>query len=390
MGYPTVQLTQPIEASLRAGHPWIYQDAVRHGSHTAGDVVDVVDIRGEWLARGVIEPDSPIRVRVWTLRRSVDVDDDLLEARIRDALKRRRYPTAATTGFRLSNGEGDRIPGLVIDVYDRAAVFRVDGLAAERWVEPARRVVERLLRCEHFAVRRSERYRGDAPAAEWLGEPCDDVRFLEDGLTFLCRPIEGQKTGFFLDQRDNRRRVAELSVGRRLLNLFGYSGGFSVTAAARGAAYTVTVDLAQPALDDARRNFELNEIPAAAHGFERADVFDYLEQFEVGSAPFDVIVCDPPSFAHRAADVARAREAYVRLFSRVLEIAHDRAFVALASCSSQIDRERFLEITGEAATTADVSFVITGLYGAADDHPWPSGFAEADYLQFALGSVHRD
>jgi 23S rRNA (cytosine1962-C5)-methyltransferase len=391
MKYPTVRLTQPIHQTLRAGHPWIFHDAVRHAhDHRPGDVVDVLDESGDFVGRGLIEPDSPIRVRLWTSRRATDVDNDLLEARIRAAAKRRRFPTDDTTGFRLSNGEGDRIPGLVIDVYDDTVVLRVDGLAAERWLDPARRILRRLTGAEHFAVRRSDRYRGSRPAAEWVTRAPDEVTFLENGLRYFCRPIEGQKTGFFLDQRDNRQRIARLSAGRRVLNLFGYTGGFSVAAAAGGAAFTTTVDLAGPALEDARRNFELNSIPSPAHAFEEADVFDYLEQFTRGAAPFDVIVCDPPSFAHSRDDVPRAMGAYRRLFASTLNIAHDGAAVALASCSSQVDRGRFLEAVTDAARTADVAYVVTGIYGAADDHPWPVAFTEGDYLQFAIGTVHRD
>jgi 23S rRNA (cytosine1962-C5)-methyltransferase len=391
MHYPTVRLTQPIHETLRAGHPWIFHDAVRHSrDHEPGDVVDVLDQHGEFVGRGLIEPDSPIRVRLWTLRRATDVDNDLLEARLRAAVKRRRFPTADTTGYRLSNGEGDRIPGLVVDVYADTAVLRVDGLAAERWLEPAQRILRRITDAEHFAVRRSEKYRGAHPAAEWVTEAPDEVVFLENGLRYFCRPIEGQKTGFFLDQRENRQRIAAASVGRRVLNLFGYTGGFSVAAAANGAAYTTTVDLAQPALDDARRNFELNSIPSPAHGFEQADVFDYLEQFGRGAAPFDVIVCDPPSFAHSRDDLARATGAYERLFARTLDVAHNGAVVALASCSSQIDRPRFLDLVTRSAREADVSYVLTGIHGAADDHPWPAAFTEGDYLQFAIGTVHRD
>ncbi len=387
MGYPTVQLTQPIEASLRAGNPWIFYDAVRHGRHEPGDVVDVVDTGGEFLGRGLIEPDSPIRVRLWTLQR-IAVDANLLEQRIREALKRRRYPNHETNGFRLTNGEGDRTPGVTVDLYANVAVVRIDGLAAEIWLEPLVEILERLLSVEHVAIRRSDRYRGDNPAAAWFGEEGpDEVVFLENGLSFLCRPIEGQKTGFFLDQRDNRARVAKLAVGRRLLNLFGYSGGFSVAAAAVGAARTVTVDLAQPALDDARRNFELNMLPPAAHGFEKADVFDFLDRFQPGTAPFDVIVCDPPSFAHRAADLPRATAAYERLFARTLQVAHDGAVVALASCSSQLDRARFEQVVANASQHAGVSYVVTGIHGAADDHCWPIGFPEADYLQFCLGTI---
>lgn len=386
------RLTQPIEGTLRAGHPWIFADAIQHPNGArAGDTVEVTDTSGQFLGRGIIEPDSPIRVRLWTLRDDVEVNDELLEARLRAALKRRPFPSELTTGFRLSNGEGDRIPGIVVDIYGTTAVVRVDGLAAERWLPRACETLGRLLSVEHIAERRSEKYRGERPAAQWgTRAPDGDVTFLENGLIYLCRPIDGQKTGFFLDQRDNRARIAQLAKGRRLLNLFGYTGGFSVAAAAAGAARTTTVDLAGPALEDAKRNFDLNHIPWQAHALERADVFDYLDAFATGSAPFDVIVCDPPSFAHKRSDLERATAAYVRLFGKTLDVAHDGAVVALASCSSQIDRARFEALVGAAAQDARVAYVMSGIWGAASDHPWPAGFPEADYLQFAVGTVHRD
>lgn len=391
MTYPTVRLTQPIHETLRGGHPWVFHDAIRHAhDHRAGDVVDVIDETGEFVGRGLIEPDSPIRVRLWTLRAATDVDNDLLESRLRAAIKRRRFPTVDTTGYRLCNGEGDRVPGLVVDVYADTMVLRVDGLAAERWLEPAQRILGRVIDVDHVAIRRSDLYRGERPAAQWAGDAPDEVTFLEHGLRYLCRPVAGQKTGFFLDQRANRQRIAAVSSGRRLLNLFGYSGAFSVAAAAKGAAFTTTVDQAGPALDDARRNFELNSLPSPAHAFEKTDVFDYLEQFDRGTAPFDVIVCDPPSFAHSRDDLPRARRAYRNLFARTLEIAHDGAVVALASCSSQVDRAEFVELASAAAKQADLSYVVTGIHGAAADHPWPIAFSEGDYLQFAIGTVHRD
>lgn len=391
--YPTVELTQPIGDVIRRGHPWIYADAVRHDEHRPGDVVDVLDGDGDYVGRGLIEPDSPLRVRVWTTRPEVRVDNELLEARIRAAARRRPFPTDATTGFRLLNGEGDRTPGLTCDVYGEVVVFRVDGVAAERWLKPARRIINKLFDTTWAVVRRSEIYRGSHAAAEWMGEsPPRDTTFTfsEHGLTYLVDPIAGQKTGFFLDQRANRARIAELSAGKRVLNLFAYTGGFSVAAASAGAARTTTIDLAKPAIADARRNFELNGIPAAAHAFEAIDVFEYLERFDPGSAPFEIAVCDPPSFAHRRDDVPKATAAYTRLFGSLLDVMPTGSTVALASCSSQIDRERFLDLVADAARTSDIALVSHGLWGADVDHTTTPGFPEGDYLQFLIADVQRD
>ncbi len=378
---------------LRLGHPWIFSDALRHERDLqAGAVVDVHNRDGEFVARGVLEPDSHVRLRIWTLRADIVVDDRLLEERIRAAFKRRPFPTAQTNGFRLLNGEGDRIPGLVCDIYDRIAVLRPDGLAAERWLEPARRVIEKLLPIEHWAVRRSEIYRQQNPAAMWWGDAptTDELTFLEHGATFVVDPIEGQKTGFFLDQRANRQRVAELAAGRRLLNLFGYTGGFSLAAALAGAARTTTVDIARPAIEAASRHFELNGLPPEAHEFIASDVFEYLATLAPQRAPFEIAICDPPSFAHRRQDFKKARQAYVRLFSALLAVMPTSSTVALASCSSHVSREAFMAIVAESAQQAGCSLVVTGVWSADVDHCFLPAFPEGDYLQFAMATVVRD
>lgn len=389
--YPRADLIKPIEDSLRGGNPWIYADAIRHQPGRPGDIVDIYDTQGQWLGRGVLDPNSPIRVRLWTLMPQVDVNNALLEQRIRAARRRRPFPTAQTTGFRLLNGEGDRLPGLVCDIYGDLAVLRPDGEAAERWITKARQVIGQLLPIKHWALRRSRRHAQNKPVAQWLTDPPQHpLRFLEDGLTYEIDPIQGQKTGFFLDQRASRARLASYCPGKRLLNLFGYTGGFSLAAAARGAAKTTTVDIAAPAIDAARKNFELNHIPASAHDFAAADVFDFLEQFAPKSAPFEVVVCDPPSFAHRQADLPRASTKYRELFAKIFTIMPAQATIALASCSSHIDRPLFRQIITEAAQDAQVSLVLAGVFGADIDHPTLPGFPEGDYLQFALGSLERD
>ncbi len=391
--YPKVTLTQPLDAVLKLGHPWIFSDALRHDRNLqAGAVVDVYNRDDQFIARGILEPDSHLRLRVWTLRQDVAVDEQLLEKRIRAALKRRTFPNHATNGFRLLNGEGDRIPGLVCDIYDKIGVLRPDGLAAERWVEPARRIIEKLLPITHWAIRRSEIYREGNPAAMWLDNAPEDTEltFLEHDITFVVDPIDGQKTGFFLDQRANRQRIAQLAAGKRVLNLFSYTGGFSVAAAMAGAAQTTTVDIAKPAVQAAHRHFELNGLYPEAHEFIAADVFDYLETLAPQRAPFEIAICDPPSFAHKRQDFKKARAAYIRLFTKLLEAMPTSSTVALASCSSHIDRAAFLSIIAESAQTAECSLILSGVWGADTDHTTLPNFPEGDYLQFALATIARD
>lgn len=398
MPYPVVHLTQPLDEKLRRGHPWIYADALRHKGQrfSPGDLVEVHDLQGRFVGRGLIDPDSPVRVRLWTTREEEQVDERLLERRIKAAKKRRPFPDGATTGFRLLNGEGDRTPGLVCDVYGNVAVLRPDGEAAERrWLEAARRIIARLLPVDHWVIRRSAIHADEERqvAQWWPGEPHPDsdvVEFLEHGLRYECDVISGQKTGFFLDQRANRERIGKLAAGRRVLNLFGYTGGFSLASAAAGAAQTTTVDLAAPAIAQAERHFELNGLMHPGHEFVVSDVFDYLERFKPGSAPFELAICDPPSFAHKRRDLARARAAYVRLFAKLLEVMPTSSTVALASCSSHIDRPLFLDVVSEAAQQANCALVMTGVYGADVDHPFLPGFLEGDYLQCVVATLERD
>lgn len=397
ISYPQVTLTQPLEERFALGHPWIYADAIKmpKGRLEPGQVVDVVNGAGEFVGRGVVDPDSPIRVRLWTLRQDVEVDDALLAQRIKQAKRRRPWPDSMTTGFRLLHGEGDRVPGLVCDIYGEVAVLRPDGIAAERWLEPARQCIGKLLpQLKYWVIRRASIYSQDEPVAQWWGEPHPEgnvVTFLEHGMVLTCDVIDGQKTGFFLDQRENRRRIAQLSCGKRLLNLFGYTGGFSIAAAAAGAAHTTTVDLAAPAIEAARRHFELNELWfEGLHELVVSDVFKYLERFAPGSAPFEIAVCDPPSFAHKRRDVPRAAQSYQRLFSALLTAMPDASTVALASCSSHIGRDAFVKIVAQSAKDAGCSLCLTGIYGADSDHPVLPGFLEGDYLQLVIGTISRD
>ena len=396
--YPQVKLTQPLEGKIALGHPWIYADAVRHkhlSNIRPGDVVDVLAQDGSFVGRGIIDPENPVRVRVWTVEQSTSVDDDLLAKRIKMARRRRLYPDGSTTGFRLLNGEGDRTPGLVCDIYDDVAVLRPDGRAAEdRWLEPARDIIDRMFSIKHWVIRRSAIHADkDRPVAQWWGAPRPGgniVEFLEHGLRYECDVIDGQKTGFFLDMRANRERVGRLAAGKRVLNLFGYTGGFSLASAANGAALTTTVDLAAPAVAQAKRHFELNGLYHPGHEFVVSDVFDYLEQFSAQSAPFELAICDPPSFAHKRRDLDRATKAYIRLFSSLMRVMPSNTTIALGSCSSHIHRDLFLDIIAQAAREASCQLVLTGVHGADHDHPFLPGFLEGDYLQCVLATLHRD
>ncbi len=387
---PKAKLTQNISKSLLGGHPWVYADALHLEEKVKnGTIVDLYDNDDLFIGRGPYENGSPLSLRLWTLRKGISVDDTLLWKRLESAKKLREcYFDENTTGYRLSNGEGDRIPGIVIDIYDSTGVIRVDGRAAERWIACTQDFLLQRCGMKNIVIRRSEKYRDKKPKAECVfGKISKPISFLEHGVRFICDPIQGQKTGFFLDQRANRSAISAWAKGKNMLNLFGYTGGFSVVAATTSGAKTTTVDLAKPAIEMARENFRINGLNLDEHQFIAQDVEAYLAQFYRRQSPFEVIVCDPPSYVKRRKDINKGKKAYIRLFAKVLEIAPLGGIVALASCSSHIDQKHFRDIVNEASRQAKSPVNIHSFSGPDVDHPYPPGFPEFDYLQFMVLSI---
>ncbi|MBM4015810.1 MAG: class I SAM-dependent rRNA methyltransferase [Planctomycetes bacterium] len=402
----TIRLTQGIEGSLRGGHPWAFADAVALAPGLAdGEVVDLLDRRGEFVARGTVEPRSPLAFRAWTLDPDQRVDAALVVQRLAGAIAlRRELLRPGVTGFRACHGENDHLPGLQCDLYGDVASLRTDGALGVAWEERFVGAVQQLLRPRAIVVRNPLLQDGEArvvagtmPAAPAGGRD-GEVVIEEHGRRFFVDVLRGQKTGFFLDQRENRDRVAQLARGRRVLNTFAYTGGFSVAAAQGGAAHVTTVDLAAPAVETARRNFALNGLDPAAHSFLAADAFDVLAELAAratGGAPpqpvaglptgsFDLIVLDPPSFAHSRKMVPRAEKAYEKLNELALRALPPGGWLATASCSSHVREADFLAYVATAAVRARRRVTIAAIAGAAPDHPARLGFPEGRYLKFAL------
>jgi 23S rRNA (cytosine1962-C5)-methyltransferase len=403
----TIRLTKPLQGALRGGHPWIFADALALAPGlAAGDVVDLVDRRGEFLARGTVEPDSPLAFRAWTLDRDESVDAALVVRRLRTALAlRKELLRPDVTGYRLCHGESDFMPGLQCDVYDGApagrggvASLRTDGELGVAWEERFVAAVREIAAPRAVVVRNPRIAEGearlvhDASGARSRREAELEVEIVEHGRRFQVDVLRGQKTGFFLDQRENRDRVGGIARGRRVLNLFGYTGGFSVAAALGGATRVTTVDLAAPAVEAAKKNFRLNGIDPAAHEFVARDAFDVLAELAARSASdaghvaseHDLIVLDPPSFAHSRKMVDRATKAYEKLNELALLSLPSGGWLATASCSSHVREADFLEILAESARRARRSVTIASVSGAAVDHPVRLGFPEGRYLKFVL------
>lgn len=388
-----LRVTRQAQAALRAGHPWLFDRSIveQNGEGQPGDLAVIFDDRRRFLAIGLYDPASPIRVKVVQHGAPATIDAAFFAARLAEAVHRRAgLASAATTGYRLVHGEGDGLPGLAIDRYDRVQVLKLysaawlphlpvllEGLAA---VAPADWVVLRLSRAVQQEVARLSIVDGTTLAGQ---SPAGPVHFRENALQFEVDVLQGQKTGFYLDQRENRARVEGLAAGRETLNVFAYSGGFSLYAARGGASLVVSLDASQPALDAARRNFALNEdlpaVAAARREFLVGDAFAELARLARAGRRFDLAVVDPPAFAQREASVPAALLAYQRLARLSVGVLRPGGVLAAASCSSRVGAEEFFAAVRRGAAQAGHSLQEIERSGHPLDHP--ARFPEMAYLK---------
>ena len=396
---PKVRLRKDLRKALHAGTPWLYRDAVgelREAALADGAVVLVVGKDGRPLGRGFFTSSGPIAVRMLTTDRNDDIPG-LVEKRLEQALEQRRslFSTGETTAFRWVHGEGDRLPGLHVDVYGRYASIFFDG-AGSRAFYLGSNVAGLLLGAasslDLVAVLERPRRTGGASAktTALVGRlPDGEVQVLEHGLAFGVDLEHGQKGGLFLDQRDNRARVRELARGRSVLNLFGYTGGFSLHAALGGATRTTTVDSAPTAIDTAKRNFERNaeRLGDAPAEFVVADAFEFLEEARARGKRWELVISDPPSFAPNERARSAAVAAYRRLHALCASAVAPGGIFCAGSCSSHVGETEFLRTVNEGARDAGRTFVPIGVHGAAGDHPVRPEFPEGRYLKFAVGSL---
>lgn len=379
--------------ALRRGHPWIYASGVVRGPSGAPSVVRLFDEAGAPLGYGVYDPDSPIAVRVFSTDPAVPLDADLFAERVRRAIAVRRtlFADGRTNAYRLLNGEGDRTPGFVIDRYGDVAVLRLDGAAARAVAPALTRDLEPLLRADGIATL-LERVAGKGDAKEIavrFGPPASRVEVREHGVPFMVDLLKGQKTGAFLDQRENRRRVGAIverrkaaGRGARVLNLFSYTGGFSLHAALRGGIVT-SVDIAAQAHATAQESFRLAGVDPAAHTFAAADAFAFLERARSRGERWDVVVSDPPSFAPSEKAKPRAISAYRALHRACAAVLADGGTFVAASCSSHVSLEDLAHTLDDAALGRS-DLRLLELYGPPPDHPTLPAFFEGRYLKLAI------
>lgn len=382
------RLTKPLRARIREGHPWVYDRALapvpKHVA--AGDVVELVDDEGP-LALAFADPASPIRARLLDVP-TTTIDRGWQRGRVQAAAARRaRDPLlVGCTGRRIVHGEGDHCPGLVIDVYADTAVVVFDGEASAAFWRPALAdvidgAIAGGIEIRHVWVRAVRGTHGEGSAVR--GDPPEEIAIAEDEAQFYVDVRHGQKTGFFLDQRQNRRTIRQHAAGATVLNLFSYSGGFSLHASLGGATQVTSVDIAPLAIQTLHRNVELSGLPRAAHEGVVADVFDFLGRARKQGRRWDLVIVDPPSFAPSERAKPNALAAYRKLTVAAMDVVEPGGRFALASCSSHVTESELLAMMATVRADARLRLVA----GAGSDHPVLPGFAEGRYLKFLFFDV---
>lgn len=379
------------ERSLERRHPWIYAGAIARvdGDPGSGETVRVNAADGRFLAWAAYSPRSLIRARAWSFVETESIDAAWIEATLARAIGRRASLVEATDAMRLVFGEADLLPGLVVDRYRDRLVAQFLAAGVEAWRETIVAALVRLTGCADVYER------SDAAVREREGLPLREgplagaapqaaVQIVESGVRYAVDVIGGHKTGFYLDQRENRALVAAHAAGRRMLNCFCYSGGFTIAALAAGAASALSVDSSGPALDLARVNQGLNgldALPAERCEWLQANVFDALKDLAAQGASFELIVLDPPKFAPSSRHVDRAARAYKEINLKALRLLAPGGLLFTFSCSGAIDVGLFQKIVAGAVFDAGADVQMLRRLQAGADHPMLMTHPEGEYLK---------
>ena len=388
-GRPCIILKADRDKSLLRRHPWVFSGAVEciDGKPASGDTVPVRDASGSFLAWAAYNPDSQIIARVWSWNETDVIDKAFFHNRIANALGARRAfgLERGSNGMRLIHGESDGLPGLIVDQYGDVLVMQQGSAGPEHWRETIADILQEL--CSPICIYE----RSDSDGREREGLPArngavrgalpDSVEVTEHGLRFAVDVAAGQKTGFYLDQRDNRALTGTLAADRDVLNCFCYTGGFSLYALRGGAKSVLSIDSSHEALQLAQRNVELNGLDASKTEWQCADVFEALRKLRDQNRKFDLIVLDPPKFAPTAAFAEKASRAYKDINLLGFKLLRPGGLLFTYSCSGGISDDLFQKIIAGAALDAGVDAQIVKKLHAAADHPVLLSFPEGAYLK---------
>ena len=391
---PFITLKPGREKSLLRHHPWVFSGAIANidGTPAAGETVEVRSASGQFLARAAFSPASQIRLRVWSFNPDEQVDVHFFRQRISRAISTRSQILFKETGehrdeaFRLVHAESDGLPGLIVDRYADTLVLQSLTTGSEYWKDTLADLMLELTGLTKIY----ERSDADVRELEGLSPKTGPLRgsissspitINENGLKFIVNLASGHKTGFYLDQRYNRRVVRDLCNGRDVLDCFCYTGGFTVNALAGGAASVLSVDASGDALALCNENISLNSLPASCHSVLEGDVFQLLRKFRDEARSFDLIVLDPPKFAPTAAQAEKASRGYKDINLLAFKLLRPGGILVTFSCSGGIDADLFQKIIASAALDAGVEAQIVQHLSQASDHPVALNFPEGTYLK---------
>lgn len=388
---PIIILKRGREKSLLRKHPWVFSGAIGKikGNPSAGQTVDVVASDGRFLGRGAYCPASQIRVRIWTFEQR-PITKEFFSKRLADAISRRKDKLALPEGAcRLVHGESDGLPGLVIDRYGHFLVAQFLTAGTEKWKPEIVATLPGLVPCRGIfersdaAVRTKE---GLSPSRGilWGQEPPRWLMIEQAGVKLWVDVHNGHKTGFYLDQAENRPLVAQYCRGKTVLNCFSYTGGFTMAALAAGADHVTSIDSSQAALDTAKRNLELNGLKSSKADFVNGNVFDVLRKYRDQGRRFDVVILDPPKFVESYNHLKKASRAYKDINLQAMKIISTEGLLATFSCSGLIEPALFQKIVFDASLDANRKAWIIRRFAQAEDHPVALHFPEGAYLKGLL------
>ena len=385
----SVILQEGREKSLKRHHPWVFDGAVANvkGRCRSGDTVDVVAADGSWLGRGAYSPSSQIRVRIWTFDQQEIIDNAFFLRRIEQAwqLRQRLMLQANTNACRLVAAESDGLPGVTIDLYNNLAVLQLLSAGADKHRSKIVWALQKLL--PEVAI--FERSDVDVRIKEGLepliqplhGDIPDEVEIVEHGVKILVNPHTGHKTGFYLDQRENRLAASRYADQASVLNCFSYTGTFACYALNGGASHVTNVDVSQPALDMASRHIELNGFAPERCSQVKGDVFEVLRNYHNQQQQFDMVILDPPKFVDSKASLKRACRGYKDINMYGIHAVKPGGILLTFSCSGLMEQSLFQKIVADAALDAGRQVQILEHLSQAPDHPVGLNYPEGYYLK---------
>lgn len=383
---PCAVLLPKREEPIKAGHPWIFSKALAKTERAErGSIVRILDSSDNFVGKGSYHPGNSIRIRVFT-REDETIDSGFFKKRLSGLLEfKRSFLKPDTDGFRLVHGDADSLPGLIVDVYGKAAVFQIHTAGMDSFRKEITAALIEILNPSCLAERSDVESRRDdslQPKKPEIvfGKLDGDAPFREEGMLFLADILKGQKTGFFLDQRETREALRGLSKDRRVLNLFSYTGAFGIAAAYGGAREVINVDVSGPALEKAKEMVSVNGFSSNSgmFSFVKKDVFEFLGG---NTASFDCVVCDPPAFAKKRDQLSEAAKAYIRLNRMCLAGLSGGSVFITSSCSGIVSMEEFIQFIRIAAGQSGRELIVLKTLNQPPDHTRLLSFPEGGYLK---------